>query len=203
MNRSLVPRILFLPLLAALLQAAPIGFNRDVRPILSENCYPCHGPDKNARQAGLRLDRREEAVARGAIDPGKPGASKLAARIQAKQDALRMPPVWSDKKLTDEQKTTLLEWVSQGAEYESHWAYIPPVRSEAPAGPAAIDHFINEKLNAKALAPVEEAGRRTLARRLSFDLLGLPPPPDVVEEFVEDKDPGAYGKLLDGFLAST
>ena len=202
MKRSLVSWILLLPLLAISLQAAPIGFNRDVRPILSENCYPCHGPDKNARQAGLRLDRREEAVARGAIDPGKPGASKLAARIQTKQDALRMPPVWSDKKLTDEQKATLVEWVEQGAEYESHWAYIPPERSEAPAGPAAIDHFINEKLNAKALAPVQTAGRRTLARRLSFDLLGLPPDPDVVEEFVEDKDPAAYGKLLDGLLAS-
>ncbi len=189
-------------LLAPTLRAESIKFNRDIRPILSENCFACHGPDKNARQAELRLDRRDEAVARGAINPSDAAGSKLVARIRADQEMLRMPPVWSDKKLTSEQQQTLVDWIEQGAQYEAHWAYLPPERPESPAGAEAIDFFIGKGLDEKDLSPVDEADRRMLARRLSFDLLGLPPEPEVVEAFVEDRRPEAYKKLLDGLLAS-
>ena len=189
-------------LLAVALPADSIKFNRDIRPILSENCFACHGPDKNARQAGLRLDRRDEAVAKGAITPHDTAGSKLVARIRADQEMLRMPPVWSDKKLTAEQQQTLVDWIEQGAEYEAHWAYLPPERPEAPAGGEAVDFFIGKGLKEKGVSPVGEADRRTLARRLSFDLLGLPPEPEVVEALVEDRRPQAYEKLLDRLLAS-
>ena len=189
-------------LLAAVLSAEPVEFNRDIRPILSENCFACHGPDKNARQADLRLDRRDEAMAQGAIKPGDLKGSKLVARIRAEQEMLRMPPVWSDKKLTPKQQQTLVEWIEQGAEYEGHWAYLPPERPEAPAGAEAIDFFISKGLEVKHVAPVGEADRRTLTRRLSFDLLGLPPEPGVVEAFEQDRNPDAYQKVLDRLLAS-
>ena len=189
-------------LLAAVLSAEPVEFNRDIRPILSENCFACHGPDKNARQADLRLDRRDEAMAQGAIKPGDLKGSKLVARIRAEQEMLRMPPVWSDKKLTPKQQQTLVEWIEQGAEYEGHWAYLPPERPEAPAGAEAIDFFISKGLEVKHVAPVGEADRRTLTRCLSFDLLGLPPEPGVVEAFEQDRNPDAYQKVLDRLLAS-
>ena len=182
--------------------AEPVKFNRDVRPILSENCFACHGPDKNARQADLRLDQREQAVARGAIRPGDASGSKLVARIRADQEMLRMPPVWSDKKLSPEQQQTLVDWIEQGAEYAAHWAYIPPQRPAAPAGSEAIDYFLDRRLREQGLAPVDEADRRTLSRRLSFDLLGLPPESEMVEAFERDSDPQAYEKLLDRLLAS-
>ena len=186
----------------AALPAESPRFNRDIRPILSENCFACHGPDKNTRQAGLRLDQRDVALAKGAIKPGDIEGSKMVARIRSDQEALRMPPVWSDKKLTAEQKQTLVEWVRQGAEYEGHWAYLPPERSEAPGSAEAIDFFIGKGLAGKGLAPVDEADRRIVARRLSFDLTGMPPEPALVDAFEKDRDPRAYEKLLDRLLAS-
>jgi len=182
--------------------AEKLQFNRDIRPILSESCFACHGPDKNARQADLRLDVREAAVTKGAIQPSDAAASKLVARIRSPQEALRMPPVWSDKKLSEEQKTTLVRWIEEGAEYEQHWAYIPPVKADAPEGPAAIDFLINRKLEEKGLAPVEEASRRVLARRASFDLRGLPPTPAEVDAFINDASAGAYERYVDKLLAS-
>lgn len=186
------------------LGAAPasIRFNRDVRPILSEQCFACHGPDRNARQAGLRLDVREEAIRRGAIVPGDPERSKLLQRINAAKPAMRMPPAWSNKTLTPQQKEILARWIEQGAEYEPHWAYIPPQRPQAPSGPAAIDYLIEKKLAEKGLRPVEEADRATLIRRLSLDLRGLPPTWEEVRAFTEDRDPRAWEKLVDRFLAS-
>ena len=182
--------------------AAEIRFNRDIRPILSENCFQCHGPDHNARQANLRLDREEEAVAAGAIKPGDPGNSKLVQRIRASDPVRLMPPSWSNKKLSDEQKDLLTRWIKQGAQYEPHWAYIKPERPEAPEGPAAIDHLVNRKLEEKALRPVSQADRRTLARRLSFDLTGLPPSPETVDAFVNDSDARAYERLVEKFMSS-
>ncbi len=179
-----------------------IRFNRDIRPILSENCFFCHGPDKNARQAGLRLDRREAALESGAIQPGNPEAGKLAARIRTNEPALRMPPVWSGKALTEEQKGLLLRWVAQGAEYEPHWAYIRPSRPKAPDGPRAVDFLIEKELHRRGLQPVGEADRRTLAQRVSADLTGLPVTPEVAEHFAKDRDPEAYQKLVDRFLSS-
>ena len=123
-------------------------------------------------------------------------ASKLVARIKTDQEALRMPPVYSDKKLTAEQIATLEQWVAQGAEYQSHWAYVAPKRPEAPAGPAAIDHLIGKKLAAKGLEPVAEADRRTLNRRVSLDLTGLPPMPKDVDAFLADKRPDAYARMV-------
>ncbi len=182
--------------------AGEIRFNRDIRPILSKNCFQCHGPDHNARQANLRLDREEEAVAAGAIKPGDPGNSKLVQRIRASDPVRLMPPSWSNKKLSDEQKDLLTRWIKQGAQYEPHWAYIKPERPEAPEGPAAIDHLVNRKLEEKALRPVSQADRRTLARRLSFDLTGLPPSPETVDAFVNDSDARAYERLVEKFMSS-
>ena len=155
--------------------AETIQFNRDIRPILSENCFQCHGPDSNARQAGLRLDRREVAVSHGALKPGDAAASKLVARINESNEVLVMPPLASDKKLSARQKDILKRWIEQGAEYESHWAYIRPERPEALAGPDAIDDLLDKGFREKGVVPVDEAERVILARRLSFDLTGLPP----------------------------
>ena len=194
--------------LALLLAAAPaaaetaIRFNRDIRPILSENCYACHGPDNKARQAGLRLDRRDEALAAGAIKPGDLAASKLVQRIRSTDQVKTMPPVYSDKKLTDKQKNLLARWIEAGAKYEGHWAYIAPERPQAPEGPAGIDHLVNAKLAAKGLRPVAEADRRTLLRRLSVDLTGLPPSGEEAAAFLSDRSPQAYENLVERLLAS-
>ena len=182
--------------------AERVEFNRDIRPILSENCFACHGPDRNARQAGLRLDRREEVLSRGVIQPGDASSSRLVGRIRQSNLALVMPPVATDKKLTARQKDLLAAWIDQGAEYQEHWAYIKPERPPAPDGPAGIDFLVDAKLEERGLQPVGEAGRRILARRLSFDLTGLPPRPETVESFVKDRDPEAYERLLDTVLDS-
>lgn len=182
--------------------AERVEFNRDIRPILSENCFACHGPDGRARQAGLRLDRREEALARGVIQPGDSSASRLVQRVRQGNLALVMPPIATDKKLTEEEKRLLTDWVDQGAEYQEHWAYIKPRRPGAPQGPDAIDHLIGRHLEVRGLSPVGEASRRTLARRLSFDLTGLPPAPGAVDAFVRDTREDAYERLVGSLLDS-
>ena len=186
----------------ALQGADRVEFNRDVRPILSENCFACHGPDANARQAGLRLDRRDDALARGVIQPGDAAASRLVQRVTHSNPLLVMPPRTTDKVLTGSQKQTLSAWVEQGAEYQEHWAYLKPRRPDAPAGPAAIDFLVGRQLAASGLQPVAAADRRTLARRLSFDLTGLPPDPAVVEAFARDSHPDSYERLLGTLLDS-
>ncbi len=198
------PIALVLAILACSLPlgAADVRFNRDIRPIFSDNCFACHGPDRNARQADLRLDRREVALARGAISPGDTVTSKLVERIRNENDVLRMPPVYSGKTLTEEQKDLLVKWIEQGAEYEPHWAYIPPIRPEAPDGPAGIDFLVEKLLSERGLEPAAETDRRTLARRLSFDLAGLPPTPESVEVFEGDGRPDALERAVDQFLAS-
>ena len=187
---------------ALALGAERVEFNRDVRPILSENCFACHGPDGNARQANLRLDRRAEALGRGVIQPGDAAASKLVQRVRQDNAALVMPPVATDKKLTADQKQLLSTWIDQGAEYQEHWAYIKPERPAATGGPAGIDHLVNLKLAERGLQPVQAADRRTLARRVSFDLTGLPPRSADVEAFVQDSAADAYAKMVESFLSS-
>ncbi len=188
--------------------AGTVQYNRDVRPILADNCFACHGPDSAARKADLRLDRREDALARSVFVPGKPDASALVARLITKDSSLLMPPPSSHKKLTAQQIDTLKRWIAQGATYERHWSYIPPTRPALPAvkdkkwSRNPIDRFVLAKLEAAGLKPALEADRRTLARRLSLDLTGLPPDPADVERFVKDKSPNAYEKLVDKFLAS-
>ena len=197
MRLSLV--LLAAPLLAA---GAEIRFNRDIRPILAENCFACHGPDSNARQADLRLDRREDAAARAVLAPVGDAPAKLAARVNHAHEALRMPPPQANKSLSAEQKKLLTDWIAQGAEYEPHWSYIPPQRSAALSGPGSIDALIDKRLREKGLAAAPDADRRTLARRLSFDLTGLPADWRTVRSFIDDARPDAYERLVDAYLAS-
>jgi hypothetical protein len=189
-----------------------IQFNRDIRPILSENCYACHGPDKNSRKAGLRLDT--ESGAFGKLDdifpvvPGKPDASEVVRRITTTDEDDHMPPLDSTKKLTSEQIALIKRWIEQGAKWEGHWAYIAPKMSPIPKVKNKkwprnpIDNFILAKLEAKNLKPSSEADKRTLIRRLSFDLTGLPPSAQEVESFLADKSPDAYEKVVDRLFAS-
>jgi hypothetical protein len=179
-----------------------ISFNRDIRPILTDNCFACHGPDEKQRQAELRLDQREAAVEAGAIAPGDADASSLVQRIFADDPAERMPPAESNKHLSDQQRELLKRWVAAGAEYEGHWAYIPPSRPAIPQGENAIDYLVKKRLAEVSLSPSPEADRRTLARRLHFDLVGLPPKPDEVAAFESDGDAGAYERLVERLLAS-
>jgi hypothetical protein len=179
-----------------------VSFNRDIRPILSDNCFFCHGPDAGHRQADLRLDVRDDAVAAGAIVPGKPAESTLVSRINTTDAEELMPPPESHKKLDAKQKELLTQWIAQGAEYQKHWAYEKPVKAEVPAGANGVDHLVRKRLADVGLAPSPEADRRTLIRRLSLDLLGLPPTPDEVAAFVGDTRPDAYVALVDRLLAS-
>jgi hypothetical protein len=185
-----------------------LEYNRDIRPILSENCFPCHGPDKNQRKAKLRLDILDAALEKKAFVPGKPGDSELVKRIfTSKQDDL-MPPPDSHKQLARAQKELLKRWVAEGAEYQPHWAYIKPVRPAVPAVKNAawikdpIDAFILHDLEAKKLTPSAEADKRVLLRRLSLDLIGLPPTPQEVEAFLADTSPLAYERQVDRLLQS-
>ena len=187
---------------AAAVSAAPVSFNREIRPILSDNCFFCHGPDAGHRQADLRLDVRADAVAAGAIVPGKPAESTLMSRVNATDAGELMPPPESHKKLNAKQKDLLSQWIAQGADYQKHWAYETPVKAEVPAGTNGVDHLVRRRLAEIGLAPSNEADRRTLIRRLSFDLLGLPPTPDEVAAFVADTRPDAYVFLVDRLLAS-
>ncbi len=187
---------------AAAVSAAPVSFNREIRPILSDNCFFCHGPDAGHRQADLRLDVRADAVAAGAIVPGKPAESTLMSRVNATDAGELMPPPESHKKLNAKQKDLLSQWIAQGADYQKHWAYETPVKAEVPAGTNGVDHLVRRRLAEIGLAPSNEADRRTLIRRLSFDLLGLPPTPDEVAAFVADTRPDADVFLVDRLLAS-
>jgi hypothetical protein len=187
---------------------APLDFNRDIRPILSENCFYCHGQDGNKREADLRLDDREAAIHAGAIVPGDPGASVLIERIHSTDADVVMPPPNSNRRLSDDQKKLLDRWIKEGAVYTPHWAFVPPVRPQPPETKQAtwtrndIDRFVLAKLEQVGLKPSPEADRATLIRRLHADLVGLPPTPEEVDAFVADPDPRAYEKLVDHLLAS-
>ena len=185
-----------------------LEYNRDVRPILAENCFACHGPDSAARKASLRIDRREDAIKSEVLMPGKPDESELIARLLADDPKEHMPPPATKKVLTPAQVETLKRWVAEGAEYQPHWSYIPP---KSPAIPKVrekawvrnpIDAFILRKLEDAGLTPAPEADRRTLARRLSLDLTGLPPSPEQVESFANDKSPDYFEKYVDSLLDS-
>jgi hypothetical protein len=189
-----------------------VEFNRDVRPILSNYCFTCHGPDNNNRKAKLRLDVEQSAHEdRGGyrvVAAGKPDASELIRRITAKDVSERMPPAKVGKALTARQIAVLQRWVEQGGKYQPHWSLIPVARPALPklkAGTAAvnaIDHFLLARLQQEKLEMSPEADRRTLIRRLSFDLTGLPPTPEEVEFFLNDARPDAYARLVDRLLTS-
>jgi len=179
-----------------------VVFNRDIRPILSDHCFACHGPDGGKRQADLRLDDRESALAAGAILPGRPEESGLVARIRSLDPDLVMPPPEAHKPLDAAKRDLLVRWIAEGAEYQRHWAYEPPVRPAVPPGMNAIDHLVRSRLERVGLEPAPEADRRTLLRRLSFDLTGLPPTPEEVDAFLADASPDAYGRVVERLLAS-
>ena len=211
--RSFPVSPLLLILLASAAQAE-VGFNRDIRPIMSDTCFRCHGPDKNARMADLRLDIRDEALKPAAtgkipIVPGKPDESEIVRRIFSVDPSEMMPPEFAHKTLTQIQKETIRQWVSEGARYEGHWSFQPVRRPEIPelAGKQAtvrnpIDAFIQSRLEKEGLSPSPEADRRTLIRRVTLDLTGLPPTPAEVQAFLSDKSADAYEKLVDRLLTS-
>jgi hypothetical protein len=180
----------------------PVQFNRDIRPILAENCFACHGPDQTHRQADLRLDVRDAAVRSRAILPGQPADSLLVNRILSDDQDERMPPSETKKRLTDRQKQILQQWISEGAEYQKHWAYEPPVKAEIPAGQNGIDVLMRRRLSEIAKSPAPPADRRTLIRRLTSDLIGLPPTWHETTAFLADDRPEAYERLVDRLLAN-
>ncbi|WP_010582344.1 PSD1 and planctomycete cytochrome C domain-containing protein [Schlesneria paludicola] len=196
--------------------AGRVDFNRDVRPILSDNCFLCHGPDDANRKGGLRLDQRNGALAAAesgekSIVPGKPEASELVRRILSDDADLVMPPTASKKsRLTKSQVTILRRWIEQGAEYTSHWAFKAPERSALPQSTGtladwprnAVDTFILDKLKHEHLSPAPETDRITWLRRLSLDLIGLPPTVAEVDAFVADQSSDAHRKQIERLLAS-
>ena len=207
--------LLLLVMLRLTVEAAPakIDYNRDIRPILSENCYACHGPDEGKRKAGLRLDRKEDAFKKLksdaiAIVPGDVAKSELISRLTTTNEDDRMPPTKSGKALSPAQIVLLKKWIEQGAEWKGHWAYLKPERPPVPevknkSWPRnEIDFFILSRLEAEALKPSPEADKSKLIRRLSLDLIGLPPSIAEVEEFLYDNSPEAYEKLVDRLLGS-
>ena len=188
--------------------AERIDYNWQVRPVLSDNCYRCHGPDAKARQAGLRLDDKASAYGQ-AITPGKPYESELIRRITSQDPAYRMPPPASSAKpLTPTEIVTLTEWVRQGAEYKPHWAFLPPAKTPSPqndlnkSATNAIDRFIQARLQKENLKPAAEADRAALINRVSLTLTGLPPSLPEMDAFLADKSPAAYEKVVDRLLAS-
>ena len=192
--------------------AKPVDFDREIRPILADNCFACHGPDEKQRMAKLRLDTKDGMFAdRGGyqiLAPGKSGDSRLYQRISAADKAKRMPPLYADRTLNDKQIELIRRWIDEGAKWEMHWAYVPPKRPELPQvkdatwPKNAIDNFILAKLESEGLKPSPEADKATLIRRVTFDLTGLPPTPGEVDEFLRDKSAGAYDKVVDRLLAS-
>ncbi len=193
-----------------------VSYNFDIRPILSDKCFSCHGPDANKRAAQLRLDIAEYAYAplketKGAyaIVPGKPAQSELFKRISSKDTAYMMPSPESHLGALSEQEIALFKkWIEQGAKYETHWAFIPPVKKALPIikqkdwAKNPIDYFVGATLEKKGLTPNEEADKERLLKRVSFDLTGLPPTLLMMDQFVNDATPNAYEKMVDMLLAT-
>ncbi len=181
--------------------AGKLKFNRDIRPILSDKCFFCHGPDAKKREAKLRLDERESAMGKKAFIPGKPEESEMIKRILTTDADDHMPPAKSKlTPLAPAEIATLKQWIAEGAEYEAHWAFIP-LREDA-AKEQGIDDFISHGLAERGLEFQPEAAPETLIRRVSFDLAGLPPTPAEVAAFVADKRPDAFSRLVDRLLES-
>ena len=215
-SQSYLPGLPFLLwLMSCALLPAQVDFNRDIRPILSDNCFACHGPDKKMREASLRLDTFEGATKGGEladpIVPGKPGESEVVARIFSADPDEVMPPPEAHKKLTAAQKDLLKQWIAEGATYSEPWTYVAPKRHPVPAVERTswtrnwIDHFVLANLEEEMLTPAADADPVTLVRRLHFDLLGLPPTPEEVAEFKEawHADPEAcLAATADRLLAS-
>jgi len=192
--------------------AAPVDFQRQIRPILSDNCLRCHGPDESSRMAGLRLDTKDGILTSRTngtpVIPKNPQESLLYKRISDPDPRRRMPPLSAHKELTEPQKALLRQWIEEGAEWKQHWAFTAPKRSDLPPVKnekwvrTPIDRFVLAKLETTGLQPAPEANRRELIRRVTLDLTGLPPSVEEVEAFVNDKSDNAYAKVVDRLLAS-
>jgi hypothetical protein len=193
--------------------SSSIDFNRDVRPILSDKCFTCHGPDAVAKKIPFRLDSEAAAKAdlgngRKAIVDHDAASSAVVQRITSEKPALRMPPVYSGLKLTDTEIRTIRDWIQQGAQWQKHWSFLPPVRKPLPDvadkkwARNPIDYFVLHQLEKNGLKPSPEASREKLLRRVSLDLTGLPPTLEEVDAFISDKSPKAYEKVVDRLLAS-
>lgn len=210
---------LFTVLISLSIAASPcaaddtIEFNRDIRPILASNCLTCHGPDEETREAGLRLDIREDALLEldsgvAAIVPGDPDDSELVYRVETDDESLRMPPFESGKQLNEEELDLIRRWIEGGASFAQHWAFVAPVKNEIPqvevGHPTSnpIDAFVFKALAEKGLRPEPTADRYLLIRRVAIDLTGLPPTPEQVTKFLGDTSPLAYERMVDRFLAS-
>lgn len=190
----------------------PIDFQKEIRPLLSENCFHCHGPDSTTRMAGLRLDQKDAALeARkngSAIVPGKPDTSLLYQRITAEKPARRMPPISSHKTLTPQQVAIFKQWIEQGAPWKEHWAYKAPVKAQPPVvknvawSHSPIDRFLLAKIEAAGLTPAPAADKRTLIRRVALDATGLPPTPAEIDQYLKDTRPNAYEQMVDRYLGS-
>ncbi|MGE3311043.1 MAG: PSD1 and planctomycete cytochrome C domain-containing protein [Limisphaerales bacterium] len=196
---------------AAQVAERPLDFSRDIRPILSDRCFACHGPDDNERKARLRLDHRDDAIrpaksGAAAIVPGDPSSSELIKRLATHDPDDIMPPEKTGKKVSPEQIELFRRWIAQGAPYREHWSFIPPEKPPVPAsepGPVhPIDAFIADRLRQAGLQPAPEADRTTLVRRATLDLTGLPPSPEEVDAFLADSSPKAYEHLVDRLLES-
>ncbi len=190
-----------------------VDFARDVRPILSNHCWSCHGPDEATRQGKLRLDGRDAALSKGesgkvAVVPGKPEMSEVVARIVADDEDKVMPPAHAKKPLNAAQKETLKRWIAQGADFAQHWAFVTPKRPQLPKVKRddwvrnAIDSFVLKRLEDEGLAPSAEADKATWLRRVTLDLTGLPPSPNELAAFLGDSSPAAYDNVVDRLLAS-
>jgi len=209
---------IFCPLVAVLCATATaderIDFNRQIRPILSDRCFQCHGPDEEERYGGFRLDVREGATVEAdsgsvPIVPGKPDESELLHRVLSDDESIQMPPPEANKpRLTPEEADLFEAWIKQGADWSPHWSFAPPTRPEPPAVEKSdwvrnpIDRFVGARLEKEGLTPSPAADKRTLIRRVTLDLTGLPPTPEEVDAFVEDDSADAYEKLVDRLLAS-
>ena len=188
------------PLLIFALSISPalaVDFNRDVRPILSDTCFKCHGPGEN--KGDLRLDLREDALDAGVLSPGDVQKSELIARLKSKDPDEVMPPPEAHKPLSARQIQILEDWIAQGAPYDQHWSFKAPQKGFVHA---SIDGFINDRLVKVGLTPLKQADRRTLIRRASFDLTGLPPTPEEIDDFLRDESAQAWEKVIDRLLAS-
>ena len=189
-----------------------VNFARDVRRIFSDRCFRCHGPDRISRKADLRLDKRESVFAdrdeQQIIVPGEPNSSELVRRVTSADDDVLMPPPDSGLSLTEAEITLIRKWISQGAKWDNHWAYLAPTRPPAPDVQLLkwpdneIDSFVLARLEQQGMVPSPEANRRTLIRRVALDLTGLPPTPDEVADFLNDTAAGAWGRLVDRLLSS-
>ncbi len=193
---------------AASSDPAAVDFNRDIRPILSENCFYCHGQDPSHRKADLRLDQREGALSEKAFIPGDPSGSELIKRLFSSDPEEQMPPPDSHRSVTPAQKEKLKQWIAAGAVYDPHWTFTAPSRPVLPSTSRSgwprnqIDHFVLHELDAAGLAPSPEADKVTLLRRVTYDLTGLPPSPEEVDAFLADASPIAFDKVVDRLLAS-